>query len=173
MGKIIDFFIRILYKYDIEIAELQSILAKFSSIFILLGIFDFSRLERFILFIRHHEPLGIPVFCIIATLIASFHFYGLVKNNTKIRKVGSFFSILTWTFLATILIIKGAPIAFLLSSTFILSSSLVYLRLSGILSSSDESNKDDIRVSSLHNPPRFRLIGIPSRATNIKKRKKN
>jgi hypothetical protein len=150
MKALIQFLNNILYRYDIEVAEMQSILAKLSFALVLFGVITPSGLHQFTQFVIANSHFGIPVFCVIALATGLLHLIGMVKDNIEIRRLAAFTSVMTWTFLTATLITQGIPVVTLLSGTFVLSSALVYLRLTGILNKRSFDRKTNNERNDTH-----------------------
>ena len=119
----------LLYYWDIEIAELQSILA-----IILLAVFLLFGLAppNSSLYLVTPKIFGLELLTLVVFAIAILHFIGLSFDELKLRRASSLVSCALWTYL-TVAIWRRHDMFAILSLTFVLSSGLVYLRLTKIL----------------------------------------
>lgn len=129
MKSLIDLIKRILYGYDIEIAEIESILSKvMMGIAALVGLLSTKDISLIIL----ANKANIPLLSIIMIFTGILHTIGLAKYKVNYRRLASFIACIAWFFI-TFSIGFNHMVSYA-TLTFALSSALVYLRLTGILS---------------------------------------
>jgi hypothetical protein len=129
MSKLKTLVNNLLHEWDIEIAELQSILAIIIlSASLLLGLTSPSSP----LYLVTPKIFGFEILALAAFAISILHLGGLAFGNTCLRRWSSLAQCALWTYL-TVSIWRRHDTFALVSVTFILSSGLVYLRLTRIL----------------------------------------
>jgi hypothetical protein len=130
MKKFTRFMQDLLYHWDIEIAEVQSILAIiFVASSLLLDPYRFNSILAEVL------PKGIyslVVFSVLMLAAAASHFLGLLEDSMQYRRIGNILSCMMWVYLTVVVGARHDMFA-LLAATFALSSALVYLRLTKLL----------------------------------------
>ena len=132
MSKLVAFLKKILYKYDIEIAELQSILGKmFLGLALILGVGNSS--DSTYVSLIHSIPLSLLCFLLMAEGLV--HLLGMIRESVRIRRNASLWAVISWCFITTVLRLHGDMVAYI-SATFVLSSGLIYLRLNNVLTQS-------------------------------------
>ena len=119
----------ILYYWDIEIAELQSILA-----IILLSVLMITRVipSSSPLYLVTPTLFGFQSLSLVVLAIAILHLAGLIFGSAAMRRISSLLACSVWTYLTVAIGHRHDAFA-ILSLTFVVSSALVYLRLTKVL----------------------------------------
>jgi hypothetical protein len=147
----------LLYRYDIEIAELQSILAK-----VILGVVFLINLPNVddAGYKAIETSVDYRILSVAVCILGIFHIIGMMGDKVNYRRLASLLSCVIWSYL-TVVIGKTHDIFAILSSTFALSSALVYLRLTGILSRSQRRNNVNEGVSTISSVSTERATSLP------------
>jgi len=164
MKGFLDLIRNILYRYDIEIAEFQSIWAK---VLVGVGLLVGLSPKEDLAYTAISTASNLSLLSTGIIIIGIVHTIGMVKDSINYRRLASLLACIVWSYITVVVGLKHGILA-LITSTFALSSALVYLRLTGILSRSQRREGTDGDVLAVSGISTERISGIPTRSLHNK-----